>query len=138
MRDRIAATATALLSLMGIDAEPMKSREHILLSNIFDNAWKNGEDLTIESLIHADPDRRRSTRIGVLDLESFYPAKDRFELAMALNNLLASPGFEAWLEGEPLDIGKLLYTPEGKPRICDPVHRASQRFRADVLRLARC
>ena len=57
------------------------------------------------------------TRIGVLDLEAFYPAKDRFELAMALNNLLASPGFEAWLEGEPLDIGRLLYTPEGKPRI---------------------
>jgi DNA helicase HerA-like ATPase len=116
LRDRISGAATALLSLMGIEAEPMKSREHILLSNIFDNAWKNGEDLTIESLIHAIQSPAM-TRIGVLDLEAFYPAKDRFELAMSLNNLLASPGFESWLEGEPLDIGKLLYTPEGRPRI---------------------
>jgi hypothetical protein len=116
MRDRISGAATALLSLMGIESEPMKSREHILLSNIFDNAWKNGEDLSIEGLIHAIQSPPL-TRIGVLDLESFYPAKDRFTLAMSLNNLLASPGFEAWLEGEPLDIGKLLYTTNGKPRI---------------------
>ena len=53
----------------------------------------------------------------MLDLESFFPAKDRFALAMALNNLLASPGFGAWLEGEPLDIGRLLHTPAGKPRV---------------------
>jgi DNA helicase HerA-like ATPase/prefoldin subunit 5 len=116
LRDRISGAATALLSLMGIEAEPMKSREHILLSNIFDNAWKNREDLTIEGLIHAIQ-APPITRIGVLDLEAFYPAKDRFELSMALNNLLASPGFEAWLEGEPLDIGKLLYTPDGRPRV---------------------
>ena len=116
LRDRISGSATALLSLMGIEAEPMKSREHILISNIFDNAWKNGENLTIEGLIHAIQ-KPPITRVGVLDLEAFYPAKDRFELSMALNNLLASPGFEAWLEGEPLDIGKLLYTPDGRPRI---------------------
>ena len=52
----------------------------------------------------------------MLDLESFYPAKERFELAMTLNNLLAAPGFDAWLEGEPLDIDRMLHTPEGKPR----------------------
>jgi hypothetical protein len=116
MRDRISGAATALLSLLGIESEPMKSREHILLSNIFDNAWKNGDDLTIEDLIHAIQSPP-VTKVGVLDLEAFYPAKDRFALAMSLNNLLASPGFEAWLEGEPLDMGKLLYTLEGKPRI---------------------
>ena len=81
-----------LLALMGIDADPMKSREHILLSNIFDTSWKSGEDLTIDGAYPCRFRRRRSQRIGVLDLESFYPAKDRFELAMALNNLLASPG----------------------------------------------
>ena len=116
LRDRVSGAATALLSLMSIEAEPMKSREHILLSNIFDAAWKNGEDLTIEGLIHAIQ-APSFTRVGVLDLEAFYPAKDRFQLAMGLNNLLASPGFEAWLEGEPLDIGRLLYTPQGRPRI---------------------
>jgi hypothetical protein len=116
LRDRISGSATALLSLMGIDAEPMKSREHILLSNIFDTAWRKGEDLTIEGLIHAIQ-APAFARVGVLDLEAFYPAKDRFQLAMGLNNLLASPGFEAWLEGEPLDVSKLLFTPDGRPRI---------------------
>ena len=52
-----------------------------------------------------------------MDLDSFFPAKDRFGLAMALNNLVASPGFEAWLEGEPLDLDRLLHTSQGKPRI---------------------
>ena len=56
-------------------------------------------------------------KVGVVDLETFFPAKERFELAMKLNNLLASPGFAAWMEGEPLDIGGLLYTAAGKPRL---------------------
>jgi len=116
LRDRISGTATAVLSLLGIQAEPMKSREHILLSNIFDKTWQQGRSLSIEDLIGAIQ-QPPMQRIGVVDLESFYPAKERFELAMQLNNLLASPGFEAWLEGEPLDIRKLLYTEQGRPRI---------------------
>jgi Sec-independent protein translocase protein TatA len=115
-RDRINGTATAVLSLMGIHAEPMKSREHILLANIFDCAWREGKDLIIEDLIHKIQDPPME-RVGVMEIESFYPAKERFELAMSLNSLLASPGFEAWLEGEPLDISRLLYTTDGKPRI---------------------
>jgi hypothetical protein len=116
MRDRVSATATALLALLGIDADPVKSREHILLSNILDNAWRAGQDLDLAAII-----QRIQTppfqRIGVLDLEAFYPDKDRFELAMSLNNLLAAPGFEAWMEGEPLDIGAMLRTRSGKPRV---------------------
>jgi hypothetical protein len=116
MRERITSTATALLALIGIDADPIDSREHILISKILDNAWNNGESLDIAALIH-----RIQTppvdRIGVMELEAFFPAKERFSLAMSLNNLLASPGFEAWLEGEALDIDRMLYTPEGKPRI---------------------
>ena len=115
-RDRISVTATAVLSLLGIDADPMKSREHILLSNLFDNAWKQGDSLDLATLIH-QIQSPPLTRIGVMDLETFFPAKDRFELSMSLNNLLASPGFEAWLEGDALDIDRLLHTPEGKPRI---------------------
>ena len=116
MRDRVSGAATALLGLVGIDADPIQSREHILLSTIFNQAWQNGEDLDLPGLIQRiqDPPVKR---IGVLDLEAFYPAKDRFGLAMALNNLLASPGFEMWLEGDPLDIGAMLHTPQGKPRI---------------------
>jgi hypothetical protein len=116
MRDRVSATATALLALLGIDADPVKSREHILLSNILDQAWRAGQDLDLGALIQKIQ-KPPFARVGVLDLEAFYPAQDRFELAMSLNNLLASPGFEAWLEGEPLDIGAMLRTAAGKPRI---------------------
>ena len=116
MRERVATTATSLLGLIGVDADPIKSREHILLSNIIDVTWRKGQDLDIASLIgliQTPP----MQKVGVLDLEAFFPSAKRFELAMALNNLLASPGFSAWLEGEPLDIASLLHTPAGKPRV---------------------
>ena len=116
LRDRIATTATAVLSLIGVEAEPLKSREHILLSAILDRAWKAGESLDLAGLI-GQIQTPPLQKVGVIDLESFFPAKDRFALAMSLNNLLASPGFESWLEGEALDIGRLLRTAAGKPRI---------------------
>jgi hypothetical protein len=116
LRDRISATATSLLGIAGIDADPVQSREHALLSNILDNAWRNGQDLSLEALI-AQVQKPPFSKVGVMDLNAFYPEKDRFGLAMSLNNLLASPGFEAWLQGEALDIGKLLYTAQTKPRI---------------------
>jgi hypothetical protein len=116
LRDRIQATVTALLALVGIDADPLQSREHILLSTLLDRSWREGRDLDLAALI-GQIQTPPLTRIGVLDLEAFYPEKDRFKLAMLLNNLLASPGFEVWLEGEPLDVDRLLYTAEGKPRI---------------------
>ncbi len=115
-RELVSATATALLGLLGIDADPIQSREHILLSNLFDNAWRNGANLDIAGLIH-QVQNPPLTKIGVLDIEGFYPAKERFALAMAMNNLLASPGFEVWLQGEPLDIQSLLFTARGKPRM---------------------
>ena len=116
MRERVATTATSLLGLIGIDADPVKSREHILLSTLIDTAWRKGHDLTIASLIQL-VQSPTVARIGVLELEAFYPADKRFELAMALNNLLAAPGFAAWTEGEPLDVRRLLFTAEGKPRV---------------------
>jgi hypothetical protein len=116
MRDRVTATVTSLLGLIGIDADPVQSREHVLLSNLLDTAWRAGKSLDLAALI-AQIQNPPTQKIGVLDLESFYPSKDRFGLAMAFNNLLASPGFEAWLTGDPLDIGKMLWTPAGKPRI---------------------
>ena len=116
LREHVNATTTALLGLLGIQADPVKSREHILLATILGNAWTEGRDLDLGALIEAVQSPPES-RIGVLDLESFYPAKERFELSMLFNNLLASPGFASWLEGDPLDIASLLYTPQGKPRI---------------------
>ncbi|GAB4424758.1 MAG: ATP-binding protein [Anaerolineae bacterium] len=116
MRDRVSATATSLLGLVGIQADPVQSREHILLSTILDTAWRQGQDLDLAGLI-GQVQTPPVSKIGVLDLETFYSGKDRFGLVMALNNLLASPGFNTWLEGESLDIGQILYTPQGKPRV---------------------
>jgi hypothetical protein len=114
--DRVSSTATSVLGLAGIQTDPIRSREHILLSNIFSEAWKAGFDLDLGALI-SQVQMPPFRKVGVLDLESFYPAKDRFELVMALNNLAASPRFAAWLEGEELDVDQLLYTAAGKPRI---------------------
>ena len=116
LRERISTTVSSLLGLVGIEADPIQSREHILLSTILDSTWRAGKNLDLATLIQ-QVQTPPIQKIGVLDLETFYSAKDRFGLVMALNNLLASPGFNAWLEGTPLDIGKILYTPAGKPRI---------------------
>lgn len=116
LRERINGSVSGLLSLLGVDADPLRSREHILLSNLLDRAWRQGRDLDMGALIR-EIQTPPLEKIGVMDLESFFPAKDRFALSMSLNNLLASPGFSAWMEGEPLDIGRLLHTPQGKPRI---------------------
>ena len=115
-RDRVSTTATSLLTLLGIDADPIRSREHILLTTILDDCWRRGQSVDLGvliQLVQSPP----VAKIGVMDLENFFPADDRFELAMAMNNLLASPGFSAWLSGAPLDIPSLLHAPSGKPRI---------------------
>ena len=114
-RDRIGTTATSLLGLLGIEVDPLRSREHILLSKLFEAAWREGRDLDLTGLIQ-QIQSPAIAKVGALDLETFFPGKDRFALATRLNNLLAAPGFDAWLEGDPLDIGALLHTAEGKPR----------------------
>jgi Helicase HerA, central domain len=115
LKDRIQNTSTILLSLMGIDVDPLTSPEHILISNIFESSWSDGKTLTLGTLIQAiqNPPFQR---IGVMDIDSFFPARERFGLAMRLNNLLAAPGFESWMSGDPLDISKMLYSDGGKPR----------------------
>ena len=116
LNGQINTTVSSLLGLIGIKADPMQSREHILLSTIFLNSWINNKSLDLGSLISLiqEPPVKK---IGVLDLETFYSSKDRFSLVLALNNLIASPGFSTWLEGTPLDIGQILYTQSNKPRI---------------------
>jgi DNA helicase HerA-like ATPase len=116
LRERVTATVSGLLTLLGLDADPVKSREHVLLSTLVHRAWAQGRALDLPALIREVPSPSVD-RVGVLDLESFFPARDRFGLAMALNNLLAAPAFAAWTTGEPLDVGRLLYRPDGRPRL---------------------
>lgn len=115
LRDEIEGYVTGMLGLVGIASDPLSSREHILLSNLIERSWAEGTDLTLEALlgqIHRPPMRK----LGVFDIDTFFPEKDRLALAMQLNALVASPSFTAWRSGAPLDVEGLLWTPEGKPR----------------------
>ncbi|MBF7096240.1 ATP-binding protein [Alkalibacter mobilis] len=115
-RDKVQGTVIGLLTLLGIDSDQLIGRENILLSNILENAWNDDRNLSIADLI-GEIQKPPMDTIGVMDLESFYPAKERFELAMKINNILASPGFKAWIEGEPLNIENFLYNKSGKPKV---------------------
>ncbi len=118
LREKISGTVTAILGLVGLaDLDPVRSREHILLSNIFEYAWSRGKDLDLSELI-LQTQSPPFTKLGVFDVNTFFPEKDRFGLAMLLNNILAAPAFQTWIEGQPLDIPSLLYAQDGRPRHC--------------------
>ncbi len=113
---RVQAAATGLLTLLGVDADPLTSREHILLSALFSREWRAGRDLDLAGLVGAIP-QPGIDKLGILPLDTVFPPKDRMALALRLNNLLASPGFATWLTGTPLDAQGLLYTEQGRPRL---------------------
>ena len=116
LREKISTTVTAILGLVGIsDLDPLRSREHILLSNLIENAWVKGKSLTLTDLI-LQVQNPPMDRLGAFPMDSFFPEKERFELAILLNNFLASPSFQVWQQGQPLDIQQLLYTENGGPR----------------------
>jgi hypothetical protein len=115
-RELVDATAGSLLTLAGIDTDPLTSREHIYLAMVIDGAWRERQSLDLAGLI-ANLQSPPIERVGVLDLETFYPAKERFALAMRFNNLLAAPRLQPWLRGRPLDVDVMLHGPTGKPCI---------------------
>lgn len=115
LQERVNATATSLLALLGIDADPISSREHILLANLLHHAWRDGRSLDLAGVIGGIQNPPFTT-VGVMPLDTVFPPKDRLTLAMQLNNLLAAPGFQTWMQGEPLDTASLLYDAHGKPR----------------------
>ncbi|MCG6158442.1 ATP-binding protein [Rubinisphaera margarita] len=115
-RDRVMSAVSSLLALLKIDADPISSREHILLSNILTSAWTQGRSLTIPDILR-EIQQPPFNKVGFMDLDTFFPEKDRFSFAIQVNNLLASPGFASWMKGEPLNIERMLMTRAGKPRI---------------------
>lgn len=112
VNDEIEGLVSGLLSMVGITADPLSSPEHILLTNLVARAWGEGASLDLGQLVQQiqDPPIRK---LGVLELDSFYPAKERTKLAMKMNGLLASPSFAAWAEGVPLDMDAMLSTESG-------------------------
>ncbi len=115
LRERIQGTVAALLGMLNSKADPVRSREGILLATIFEHYWRKNEDLDLGKLIIA-VQTPPIKKLGVFDVDTFFPEKDRFDLAMSFNTLMASPQFQYWLQGDPLDIDKLYFTKEGKPR----------------------
>lgn len=116
LRERISSTVTAILGLVGMDnVDPLRSREHILLSNLFETAWSQGKDLDLGELI-LQTQKPPFAKLGAFPLDNFFPEKDRTELAIMLNNILAAPGFEVWREGQDMDIAALLHARDGRPR----------------------
>jgi len=112
----IHATVASLLTLVSIEADPLESKEYILLGNILKSLWMQKRGVTLENLI-ALIINPPFDKIGVLPLKNFYPQNDRFKLATLLNNVIASPSFENWISGTRLDIQKFLYDSEGKAQI---------------------
>jgi hypothetical protein len=112
LADEIENFTTGLLRLVGLDADPLADREHILVANLIHHAWGQGRDLDLATLIAAiqDPPMRK---LGVIDLETFFDADDRLKLALRLNGLAASPAFATWATGADLDIDALVATPTG-------------------------
>ncbi len=115
LNNMVNSASTSLLSLVGIKGDGMQSKEHILLSSILLHFWRKGENLTLETLI-GNVVNPPFEKIGVFSLDTFFKQSERMELAMSLNNVLASPTFSSWTSGEPLDIQRILYTEAGKAR----------------------
>ena len=114
LRDEVEGFTSGLLGLIGVDADPLASPEHILIANLVERSWAAGQDLDLAALLGQiqDPPMRK---LGVLDLDAFYPPRDRAALALKLNGLLASPSFAAWNSGRALDIDAMLFA-DGRPQ----------------------
>ena len=95
LRDEIEGAVTSILGLIGIAADPLASREFVLLSNLIEHAWRAGRDLDLATLI-GEVQTPPLRKLGVFDVDTFFPPNERTELALRLNGLLASPAFAAW------------------------------------------
>jgi hypothetical protein len=114
-QEKVKGVTSALLGLVGIDADPIRSREHILISSIINDTWGKDTDLTLPDLI-VQLQNPPFEKLGVFEVDTFFPPKDRLDLAMRVNGLIASPSFQSWLNGAPLDVETFLHAPDGRPR----------------------
>ncbi|MBN8612249.1 MAG: ATP-binding protein [Deltaproteobacteria bacterium] len=116
LRERALATTSGLLTLVGVDPDPVKSPEHSLVSTILMHAWTSGQGHDLVSLLRAIQSPPFAS-LGAMDVETVVPSKARAALAVQLNNAFASPSMAGFLSGEPLEVQRLLYTAEGKPKL---------------------
>ncbi len=115
-REQINGIVTALLALIGKDVQPVKDKEHVLIANIFEHNWRQGIDLTLEDII-LQVQKPPFEKLGVFAVDDYMSERKRYQLAMELNNIVAAPSFQTWIQGQPMDIQTLLYQPNGRPRV---------------------
>ncbi len=115
-REKINGIVTALLALVGRDVQPMQDKEHVLVANIFEYAWQRGQDLTLQDII-LQVQKPPFDKLGVFPLNDYISERQRQKLALDLNNIVAAPSFQSWLNGDPMDVHSLLYQPDGRPRV---------------------
>lgn len=125
IRDEISALVSSLLVLAGIESDPVSGQEHILLATIIEHFWEQGQDLDLATLVSQIP-KPPFRKMGVFDVDTFIPEKDRMELALKLNGLLASPSFAAWMEGSPLDIEEMIGGSRAKAAIVYMSHLSDE------------
>lgn len=116
VRERVNGIVTAIFALAGMNFEPVKDAEHVLVSNIFEWNWRQGRDLTLHDVI-LQIKEPPFEKLGVFSVNDYISEKNRYKLAMELNNIIAAPSFQSWMVGEPLDIQRLLYRPNGQPQV---------------------
>ena len=115
LAERLTASVSALLTLIGRSTDPT-GRDHVLVATLLEHLWRSGHDAGLADLI-LGVQTPPFPQVGVLDVDTFAPPAERAKLAMAMNAVLASPGFATWLQGEPMDIGRMLYRDDGRPRV---------------------
>jgi hypothetical protein len=102
-RESLSASISLLLRLVGRDPDATRSRDHVVLSVFAERRLRAGETAGVASLLE-DVRNPPLDRLGAMSIDEFMPKRDRLSLATALNTLLASPTFESWRTGAPLDI----------------------------------
>lgn len=116
IRERINGVVTAIYALAGMNMRPVTDEPHVLMANIIEYNWRIGRDMTIEDII-LQIQQPPFEKLGVFPVDQYISEKKRYGLAMELNSVIAAPSFASWIQGEPLDIQHLLYTPDGKPKV---------------------
>jgi hypothetical protein len=102
-RESLSASISLLLRLVGRDPDPTRSRDHVVLSVFAERRLRAGAPADVASLLE-DVRHPPLETLGAMPIDEYLPKRDRTSLATALNTLLASPTFEAWRMGAPLDV----------------------------------
>ncbi len=130
LREHVVGAASALLGLIGRDADPLTDPSAILLARLLSEAFANGEDLSLERLIPAVVDPP-FTQVGYFHVDTLLPREDRLKLSKQLNAVVVSPALSAWRRGVRLDVGGWLTPCPRTPHRAGP--RPPRRAGVDVL-----